>query len=368
MVQQPEECMPEDSINTDERLLEKVASVRHKRQKIGLTGLTGGLECVRINTEPEHFQPAIEELLRYTGLDFHTAFEDSGNKTAVLTREGSADFLVTCRTKDSNPFAAANRGAKSGPLPHTRLETLIFSSSDLTTYVRIQKEQGKKFLTREIITTPCYSFIQTQPSPYTGNSLGFIQWHGPRDYKTPRSTPLELTFTKPALPHLDAIGQLDHCATRVRAEERDAAILEFMELTEYNFEFAIYVESLNSITNVARLSLGEYAMVFTSGIAPFTDMEHSGPTELFIHNYGTRVHHMAFTTSSIDATFAALKKDGMEFLVELVGSPEEGLKQTFSRMSPHTLLVNEYIQRYGDFTGFFTKSNVTLLTKATEKQ
>jgi hypothetical protein len=35
---------------------------------------------------------------------------------------------------------------------------------------------------------------------------------------------------------------------------------------------------------------------------------------------------------------------------------------------PYALLVNEYIHRYGDFEGFFTKGNVTLLTAATGKQ
>jgi hypothetical protein len=58
----------------------------------------------------------------------------------------------------------------------------------------------------------------------------------------------------------------------------------------------------------------------------------------------------------------------MHFLIDLVGSPDEGLKQTFSKQSEHTLLVNEYIHRYGDFDGFFTKSNVTLLTAATDVQ
>jgi len=58
----------------------------------------------------------------------------------------------------------------------------------------------------------------------------------------------------------------------------------------------------------------------------------------------------------------------MDLLIDLVGSPDEGLKQTFSVQSGNTLLVNEYIHGYGDFDGFFTKSNVTLLTGATEKQ
>lgn len=164
------------------------------------------------------------------------------------------------------------------------------------------------------------------------------------------------------------IKELDHAATRIRAEDRDAAIIEFMELTSYNFDSAIYVRLFNSITNVARLSTDGFAMVFTSGISPYISDGKSGPTEKFINHYGPRVHHMAFRTELIEETYAAIKEDGMDFLLELVGSPEEGLKQTFTVASEQTFLVNEYIYRYGDFDGFFTKSNVTLLTEATDKQ
>ena len=109
-------------------------------------------------------------------------------------------------------------------------------------------------------------------------------------------------------------------------------------------------------------------MVFTSGISPYINDEISGPTEKFIHNYGSRVHHIAFQTEAIEGTYYLLVRDEMKFLIELVGSPEEGLKQTFTEPSVNTLLVNEYIHRYGDFDGFFSKSNVTLLTAATGKQ
>ena len=71
-------------------------------------------------------------------------------------------------------------------------------------------------------------------------------------------------------------------------------------------------------------------MVFTSGILPDNGQEDVGPTEQFIRNYGTRVHHFAFRTEEIDSTYRALGNDGMGFLLELVGSPEEGLQQTFS--------------------------------------
>jgi hypothetical protein len=59
----------------------------------------------------------------------------------------------------------------------------------------------------------------------------------------------------------DDIKELDHAATRVRAEDRDAAVIELMNLTNYSSDFAIYVKVFNSITNVARFSSKDFAMV-----------------------------------------------------------------------------------------------------------
>ncbi len=94
-----------------------------------------------------------------------------------------------------------------------------------------------------------------------------------------------------------------------------------MELTNYNFDFAIYVKVFNSITNVARLSKSDFAMVFTTGISPYISEEESGPTEKFVHNYGARVHHMAFQTDRIEDTYSALKEDGIDFLIESWWAP-----------------------------------------------
>ncbi|MDD1699008.1 MAG: hypothetical protein LUQ36_11640, partial [Methanoregula sp.] len=214
-----------------------------------------------------------------------------------------------------------------------------------------------------------FSFIQTVPSRFTGNSLGFIEWHGKdRSYVPQRGTSISPDIAKPAYRHLKNISVLDHTATRVRAQDRRDAILEFIALTNYHYDFAVHVKSLNSITSVARRNPDDFAMVFTSGITRFTNDAESGPTEKFIQNYGTRVHHMAFRTIDIAATVETLKKDGMAFLLDLVGSETEGLRQIFSEPSQNTLIVNEYIQRYGEFDGFFTRNNVERLTQATEKQ
>jgi hypothetical protein len=322
-----------------------------------------------VNTEPENFAGAVAELLRYTGFDLAEAFSSPGADTAVMSLAGSADILVTRRKGGENPFLAYNAGAKVGARLATRLETFVYSCRDLERYVAVQSARGVRFQTPDAVRTPGYDFIQTAPSAFTGNSIGLIQRKGGgRGYAPPGSTPLHLDLVKPAAAHLAKIGRLDHVATRVKAQDRDPAILEFLSLTNYRFDFAVYVESLNSITNVARLGAADYAQVFTSGITPFTTTESSGPTEMFIHNWGLRPHHMALETEDIDAVVEALRADGMRYISDLVGSREEGLKQVFTVMSPTTFLVTEYIKRFDGFDGFFTKSNVTHLTKATEKQ
>ncbi|MFO7991945.1 MAG: hypothetical protein R6U61_06605 [Thermoplasmata archaeon] len=358
-----------DFSNSEDRLEKETERVKKERKELGLDGLVGGLEAVIINTENSRHVAAVEELLSFTGLKLHNSFRNPGLDTAVLKREGSADFLVRTRKTGSNPFKAYNKGPKSDHLPNTRLETFIFKTEYLEEYYDIQAGRGVNFMTDDIIETDNYYFIQTIPSTFTGNSMGFIEWKGERgSYMDSKDESVDVEMNKPEKEYLNNVGYLDHVATRVRAKDRDSAIIEYMELTNYDFDFAIYVKVFNSITNVARLTDEKFAMVFTSGIAPYEDEASSGPTERYIHNYNTRVHHMAFKTDHIDDTFQAIKEDGMDFLIELVGSPGEGLKQTFTTQSPNTLLVNEYIHRYGDFDGFFTRSNVTKLTEATKKQ
>jgi 4-hydroxyphenylpyruvate dioxygenase-like putative hemolysin len=355
--------------NREELLQTKAAEIYDWRKNIGLEGLVKGLDSVIINTEPQLQAQAVQELLSYTGYYMTAAFQTPNQRTCVLQQHGSADIIITARLATENPFLSFNRFPKSQHLPHTRLETFVFQTTNLEEYVSIQQSVGVAFATNTIQHEDHFSFIQTSPSPYTGNSIGFIEWDQKKNHYNSSSTQtLDWRFPKPPKNYLTHIGKLDHAATRVRAQNRDAAILEFTKLTNYNFDFAIYVEAYNSITNATRLSKTDFALVFTSGISPYINDVTSGPTEKFISNYGTRVHHLAFETKHIDATFTALKDDGMTFLIELVGSRDEGLQQTFTTPSPSTLLVTEYIHRYNGFDGFFTKSNVTRLTQATQKQ
>lgn len=353
----------------EDDLAQRLPPAMEERKHAGLLGLVGGLEAVVINTEPERLEPEVNELLAFTGLGISEHFTGPAGHTYVLGTPGSPDIVLRSMVPGKNPFFPFNIAEKTRALPNTRLETFVFNVRDIEKYVEIQQGRGVRFMTGGIIEYPGFRFIQTTPSMFTGNSLGFVEWRGPgRSFCTGKFLDIPPSVRKPKFPWLSCIHGLDHTATRVRAADRNSAILEFLSLTGYHYDFVVFVKSLNSITSVARMNRDDFAMVFTSGIAPFSGDAASGPTEMFIHNYGTRVHHMAFSTEEIDSVFGELRAHGMDFLVDLVGSPEEGLKQTFSAPSPHTLIVNEYIQRFEGFDGFFTRSNVEALTRATGRQ
>jgi len=350
-------------------LVEQASEVTDNRRDAGLDGLVNGLDSVIIATEPAHLVPAVYELLRYTGLSCNGAFYEQDFQSYVLGLPSSASIIIRSRGLAQNPFGNVNKAKMTGSMPNTRLETFVFDTKNLKDYIAIQKARGVVFLTPQPIESEYYSFIQTVPSRFTGNSLGFIEWNDTNHVYTPHGGKnIMPDVSKPEYRHLKNISVLDHTATRVRAQDRNDSILEFIALTNYHYDFAVHVKSLNSITSVARRNPEDFSMVFTSGITPFTSDDESGPTEKFIRNYGTRVHHMAFKTDKIEDSVTALKNDGLQFLLDLVGSEEEGLRQIFSEPSKHTLIVNEYIQRYGNFDGFFTRSNVEKLTEATARQ
>jgi hypothetical protein len=363
---------PHGSLAKEEaELVAKASLVIDERKDAGLEGLVHNLDSIIIATETDHLVPAVYELLRYTGLDCMESFFEADSQGYVLTFPGSASVIIRARGVGENPFALVNKAQKTGSLPNTRLETFLFATPDIRAYTEIQKGRGVRFLTPEIQDAGAYYYIQTTPSPFTGNSLGFIQWKGEeKSYATAGAKDIPPDIEKPPFRHLHLhnICELDHAATRVRAQDRMSAILEFLNLTNYHYDFGVHVKSQNSITSVARREKTDFAMVFTSGIRPFTTEAESGPTEKFIRNYGTRVHHMAFRTEHIEETVAILRRDHMEFLLDIVGSEDEGLKQIFSEPSQHTMIVTEYLHRYGGFDGFFTKSNVEKLTEATGKQ
>lgn len=352
----------------EERLLEETEAVTRESEALGLSELVGAIDSVIIQVAPGRMADTVNELRGMTSLAPSGCYQSEDHLWCVMSPKHPPRFIVKeARRELENPFARPNSGEMTREDPNTRLETFVFEVNDIEKLFEVQKSRSVSFLTDSILDTGNYRFLQTTPSEFSGNSVGYIQWEtDDRNYmgKTDDVTHIDLDEgTKDFVQYVD---YLDHTATRVRANDRIEAIKEWLTLLPYYFHMSVYVKSLNSITNVTRMVGQDYAQVFTTGIVPYQGLSAAyEPTERFIVDYGTRVHHLAWNTSRIEDVVDSLRGEGLRFLLDLVGSEEEGLKQTFTEPSAHSMLVTEYIHRYADFDGFFTKSNVTELTRAT---
>jgi hypothetical protein len=235
-----------------------------------------------------------------------------------------------------------------------------------------------------------------KPSPYTHNIVGY--WERPesdirvyalgwssiradidRACQDAKETQASLRLDRMLLP-------IDHLATRVYSQNREAAILEYLTLTSYYYWGSYDIADQNSSTNVTKSvhhenELESPAKVFTAANHPYFVnhlLKLPSPTEQFVRNFGPRLHHLAVAVAdgevpmgagqaaqpNIDYVVDSLRHCGQEFLLDVIGSKEEGLKQIFSSASEYSSLIVEYVQRFGDFQGFFTKDNVSELTHA----
>jgi hypothetical protein len=175
---------------------------------------------------------------------------------------------------------------------------------------------------------------------------------------------------------------LDHMATRILADEREDAILEYLTMVPYYFWGAYNIVEMNSSTNVTRNpnvpdDKMSPARVFTANNTPSFVNSFEGlpmPTEDFVRNFGRRMHHMAYEVTdgqkagekNVDYVVGELRDLGTDFLAHVVGEckDEPNLKQIFSKASVYSLLITEYVERCHGYEGFFTRSNVAALTEA----
>lgn len=352
----------------EERLLKETEAVAKESEALGLSELVGAIDSVIVQVAPGRMTAAVKELQSMTSLVTSGCYQSEDHLWCVMSPKHPPRFIVKeARRELENPFARFNSGERAGEDPSTRLETFVFEVNDIEKLFQIQKSRGVSFLTDSILDLGNYRFLQTTPSEFSGNSVGYIQWEtDDRDYAGKTDDVAHIDLDEGTKDFVQYVDYLDHTATRVRANDRIEAIKEWLTLLPYYFQMSIYVKSLNSITNVTRMVGQDYAQVFTTGIVPYQGFSAAyEPTERFILDYGTRVHHLAWNTSRIEDVVDSLQEEGLRFLLDLVGSEEEGLKQTFTEPSAHSMLVTEYIHRYADFDGFFTKSNVTELTRAT---
>jgi len=367
-----------------------------ERDKLGLTAMIHEIDALMITVDPDHSIQYIAELALMTSYHYLVTLESEKHWTHILRIDLNSPDLLVREVKDPNLrgiFRSLNEIYPVGSRkPNSRYMGEILRVSNLHDVVRLQEEREFRFFSQDEVRKlelPGNVAI-SKPSPYTHNIVGYLK----REPQELRVYALGMSVIRPDVQQAylgakeaqeklginELLLPVDHLATRVYSQNREVAILEYLSLSSYYFWGAYNIWDQNSSTNVTKSvhNIPESkspAKVFTANNTPYfvNHLEHlPSPTETFVRNYGPRLHHVAISVKdgeqngieNIDFVVDAITNQGKGFLLDVIGSKEEGLKQIFSNASEHSSLIIEYVQRYGDFNGFFTKDNVAKLTEA----
>jgi hypothetical protein len=371
-----------------------------ERDRVGLTQSIRQIDALMITVEPGNSLAYVGELCLMTPYHYLVTLESEGHDTHILRIDMSAPDILVREVKDPNTrgiFRSLNEVYPIGAhKPNSRYMGEVFRVENLHDVVETQKSRDVRFFNQDQVRRlelPGNMAI-VKPSPYTHNIVGYwerpesdirvyaLGWSVIRDdvdaaYRQAKETQARLGLDRMLLP-------IDHLATRVYSQNREAAILEYLTLTSYYYWGSYDIADQNSSTNVTKSvhhanELECPAKVFTAANHPYFVnhlLKLPSPTEQFVRNFGPRLHHLAVAVAdgevgsgetrkpNIDHVVDSLRHCGQDFLLDVIGSKEEGLKQIFSSASEYSSLIVEYVQRFGDFQGFFTRDNVAELTHA----
>jgi hypothetical protein len=367
-----------------------------ERDRVGLTESIRQIDALMITVEPGNSQAYVGELCLMTPYHYLVTLESETHDTHILRIDMNSPDILVREVKDPNTrgiFRSLNEVYPIGAhKPNSRYMGEVFRVENLHEVVELQKSRDVRFFNQDQVRKlelPGNMAI-VKPSPYTHNIVGY--WERPESdirvyalgwsvirpdvnaaYEQAKETQEKLGLDKMLLP-------IDHLATRVYSQNREAAILEYLTLTSYYYWGSYDIADQNSSTNVTKSvhhanELESPAKVFTAANHPYFVnhlLKLPSPTEQFVRNFGPRLHHLAVAVAdgdvgdkpNIDYVVDSLRHCGQDFLLDVIGSREEGLKQIFSSASEFSSLIVEYVQRFGDFQGFFTKDNVAELTHA----
>ncbi|MFZ0468518.1 MAG: hypothetical protein WAL92_06315 [Thiogranum sp.] len=360
------------------------------------TGMIDEIDAIMITVDPGHSIRYIGELALMTPYHYLVTLESENHWTHVLRVDmNSPDFLVR-EVKDLNIrgiFRSLNEVYPIGASkPNSRYMGEILRVDDLHSVCSCQQERGFRFFSQDQIRKLELpgNLAVSKPSPYTHNIVAYME----RPHADMRVYALGISEIRPDIQEVylaakalqkrlaidDLILPIDHLATRVYCQNREVAILEWLSLSSYYYWGSYDIKDQNSSTNVTksvhhRSEIRSPAKVFTANNTPYfvSHLETlPSPTETFVRNYGPRLHHIALAVrdgetdgrENIEHVVKQIAAQGRDFLLDVIGSKEQGLKQIFSSASEHSSLIVEYVQRFGDFDGFFAKDNVAELTHA----
>lgn len=375
---------------------EYLVRLMEERDRVGLTDMIFEIDAIMLTVDPGHSIEYIGELCLMTPYHYMVTLESESHWTHILRIDLTYPDLLVREVKDPRIhgiFRSLNEvypiGARK---PNSRYMGEILRVSDLHGVVELQKEREFRFFSQDQIRKMELpgNLAVSKPSPYTHNVVSYME-RSPEQLRVYAlgisSIRNDVQETYVAAKELqkarridDLILPIDHLATRVYSQNREVAILEWLSLSSYYYWGSYDIKDQNSSTNVTKnvhfdKEMHSPAKVFTANNTPYfvNHLEKlPSPTETFVRNYGPRLHHIALAvkdgeranTENIEYVVDQIRQEGQDFLLDVIGSKEEGLRQIFSNASEHSSLIIEYVQRFGDFDGFFTKKNVADLTHA----
>lgn len=375
--------------------------IYERRQTVGLQDLYGDMCGVIIQVQTGDALDYLKELYIMTPYRYQASYISDTHKTYCLVNTTESPVLIILEPLDPNFRDDITRINKMYPNSREKFNARyvgeLYKTRDKQETREILIAQGFHFCDPETTENKFYcngNFAFTKLSDYSFNALGYTDTDVFDFERLNLGQPFYLTKAQQKV--LDNMDQLsldkgikpllkgiDHMATRILAGEREDAILELLCLSNYYFWGAYNISDMNSSTNVNRTAHGQDikspAKVFTANNTPFMVNSFEGlpmPTENFVRNYGRRMHHIAIEVvdgdhpsglKNIDYVVNTLQNElSIPFLAQVFGScgTEPDLKQIFSKHSPYSILITEYVERCHQFDGFFTRENVAALTEA----
>ena len=382
---------------------EFLPQVYERRVSSGLDDMLTTMAAVMVQVNPGDGVNYLEELMIMGPYRLKSAHIDATHKVYVLENERLAEApkMLVFEPLAHDYMDDLVRLNLLYPLSrekaHARYIGEIFWTQDIKATRETLENQSIRVY--EEGETPNHFFINphmafTYPSDFTGNKVGY--WDASQPELSALNLGETLGLSAKEEDRLDKAAQwvegsgveglvlgLDHMATRVLMGDREHALLEFLTLSPHYFWGAYNIADQNSSTNVTRNpkvtdDKVSPAKVFTANNVPSylnSIDERPMPTEDFVRNFGRRMHHMAIEVKdgddgkgekNVDRVVKLLVDHGQEFLAHVVGECKDtpNLKQIFSKHSPYSILITEYVERCHHFKGFFTKDNVAALTQA----
>ncbi len=372
-----------------------------RREASGIDDLIDGIRGIVVQVSSGESLKYLMELYLMTPYRFWKGYISSTHKVFIMQSKPEFPVLIILEPLVANYYdrfsAIDSLYPRAQEKANARYIGEIYQTKNARETAKILSSQEIRFQDPAEIKNAFLSnknFIVTDLSYFTNNAVIYTN----SDLLDPDSLGLgePFTLTTDELNQLNKVDEvhrkyglnklvfgIDHLATRVLANEREDAILEFLCMTNYYFWGAYNIEDSNSSTNICRnpninYELHSPAKVFTANNTPFYVKTIDGlpsPTEDFVRNMGKRLHHIAYEVEdgaredgvkNIDYVVNKLISENIPFLAQIIGECKDfpDLKQIFSKSSPYSFLITEYVQRCQGFAGFFTKTNVGYLTKA----